>query len=339
MIQRASRGSRSFAILFASTCLAVFLAAPPAIAQAHGEAISVTVENDALLDTDRYYTNGIRFEYARELPAGDRLARRILNRLFGPSSDADILESLAFGQTIFTPEDILTDAYLPDQRPYAGFLFLDYTINRQTQEGTDWLLLQIGLVGPSAGGEAIQNWYHSNIIDRAEAQGWDNQIDDEPGFVFAYDRQFSTINLLGDGRFGLDLTPHAGAALGTIHSDLHAGATLRLGNGLALDAGPPRIKPAVGGAGYFHRGQGFTLYGFLGGEARIVAHNIFLDGSLFRSGDPGVDSETFVYDLQAGLVAQYRDLQLSLTFVRRSEEYSLQKNPQEFTALGMAYRF
>jgi len=84
MIQRASRGSRSFAILFASTCLAVFLAAPPAIAQAHGEAISVTVENDALLDTDRYYTNGIRFEYARDLPAGDRLARRILNRLFGP---------------------------------------------------------------------------------------------------------------------------------------------------------------------------------------------------------------------------------------------------------------
>ena len=149
--------------------LAMMAATVSAGAEAQGRAVSVTVENDALLDTDRYYTNGIRFEFARELSPGDQFARRVAAKVFGPSEDAEILESFALGQTIFTPEDVLTDVYLPDQRPYAGFLFFDYTINRQTDHGTDWLLLQIGLVGPSAGGETIQNWYPRSIINRAEA--------------------------------------------------------------------------------------------------------------------------------------------------------------------------
>lgn len=307
--------------------------------ETNGRALSVSIENDALVDTDRYYTNGLRAEYAREGRGAGTLARALATRLLGAKAGDPVLDSMAVGQTIFTPENILTPDPLPDQRPYAGFLFADYTINRESERGADWLLFQVGLVGPEAGGEWAQNWYHRQIIDRPEAQGWDNQLSTEVGFVLAYDRQMKPVRLLDGGHLSADLVSHYGVAAGTLHTDARAGATVRLGSGLELDRGPPRIKPAISGAGYFQRGDGLSGYLFSGLELRAVAHDIFLDGSLFRSSEPSVPSRPLVLDVQAGGLVQYRDTQVSLTFVQRTKEYEGQSNDQRFVALSLSRRF
>lgn len=313
---------------------------PTPLAQAdEGRSLTVTIENDALVDTDRYYTNGIRLEYAHERLETSTLARRLAGLLLGVGPQDDVLESFAVGHTIFTPEDIETADPLPSQRPYAGYLFFDYTINRQNEDGIHWLLFQVGLVGPSAGGEEIQNWYHREIIDRPEALGWDNQLSDEVGFVIAYDRQFAPWSLYGDERFGTDVTVHSGVALGTIHTDVRAGATLRVGSGLTLDYGPPRIKPALSGSGFFNTGHGWSTYAFLGVEARAVAHDIFLDGSLLRSGEPGVEKEGLVGDIQTGLVVQRGAVQAAFTFVHRTKEFDQQSEAQQFAAFSLSKRF
>lgn len=301
--------------------------------------ISLNAENDAFLDTDRYYTNGVRLEFAREVTDPNPLASFLTRRILDADASDDILESFALGHTIFTPEDITTPDPLPDQRPYAGFLFADYTLNAQDETGIDWLLIQVGLIGPSAMGEDIQNYWHREVIDREEAQGWDNQLSDELGFVVAYDRQFAPYKLIGDDGSGIDLGFHTGFAVGTIHTDARAGATLRAGSGLDVDYGPPRIKPALGGSGFFNEADGFKLYGFVGAEVRAVAHDIFLDGSLFRGGEPSVDRNPIVADAQMGLVAHYHDLQFAFTYVYRTEEFDGQSGAQKFTAFGVSKRF
>lgn len=319
--------------------LMLFCAGEAGAEPASGRAVSLSVENDALVDTDRYYSNGLRLEFSREDRGEGTLARGLAVRLLGAKAGDAVLDSLAVGQTIFTPENILTAEPLPAERPYAGFLFADYTINRESARGTDWLLLQVGLIGPEAGGETVQNWYHRQIIDRPEALGWDNQLDTEIGFVIAYDRQLRPLRLLDADWLGADVVTHYGVAAGTLHTDARAGGTVRFGTGLDRDRGPPRIKPAISGAGYFQPGEGVTGYVFSGLELRAVAHDIFLDGSLFRSSDPSVPSRPLVLDLQLGGLIQYRDVQVSLTFVQRSKEYDGQSNPQRFVAFTLSRRW
>lgn len=317
-----------------------FMLTLPAVADPDRQrALSVIVENDAIVDTDRFYSNGIRLEYAESLSGSGGLTGYVADTLLGADEGSTVLVNYALGHAIFTPEDISVSKPLPDQRPYAGFLFGDYAVFVRKGETISSLLVQVGLVGPSAGGEDIQNWYHSNIIDRAEAQGWDNQIGDELGFVLAYDRQFPRFFAAGDNKFGVDIGASAGAAIGTFHTDVHAGLTARLGSGLDLDYGPPRIKPSLAGSGYFDRGERLTGYLFAGTEVRAVAHDIFIDGSLFRSDDPSVEGEPVVVDFQLGGISQYKGVQLSVTYVYRTEEYTTQSDAQQFTAIGLATRF
>ena len=93
------------------------------------------------------------------------------------------------------------------------------------------------------------------------------------------------------------------------------------------------------GAGYFTPRDNFSWYVFVGIEGRAVAHNIFLDGSLFRDEDPSVSSNTFVSDLQAGLVVQVLQTQIAFTYVERAEEFEEQTDPQRFGAVSISRKF
>src|SRR3546814_17784538 len=99
---------------------------------------------------------------------------------------------------------------------------------------------------------------------------------------------------------GVDVTPHLGAALGNVYTYGAGGLTLRFGEDLPDDYGPPRIRPALPGSDYFRPTDDFGWYFFAGAEGRIVARNIFLDGNTFKDSH-SVDKRPLVADLQAGL--------------------------------------
>ncbi|MBK6705666.1 MAG: lipid A deacylase LpxR family protein [Caulobacteraceae bacterium] len=220
------------------------------------------------------------------------------------------------GHSLFTPNDTTTSAPLPDQHPYAAWLYGEYTALVEQGDEVDQVSVQLGIVGPSAGGEWVQNEFHA-LIGTADAQGWDNQLEDEIGIVISYDHRLRRLAQLGDGGFGADVTPNLGFTVGNIHTNLHAGLTLRMGQDLDNDYGPPRISPRLAGAGYFTPRDNFSWYVFASIEGRAVAHNIFLDGSLFRDDDPSVSSNTFVTDMQ-GLVVQVLQTQVASTYVERA---------------------
>jgi len=200
------------------------------------------------------------------------------------------------------------------------------------------ITLQAGVVGPWAQGEWVQNNWH-DIIGGDQVNGWENEISNEPGFVLSYDRQFRALHEFGDSGFGADITPSIGASLGNVDTRARGGLTLRVGNDLRSDYGPPRIRPALAGAGFFSPVDEFSWYLFLGASGSAVAHNIVLDGSLFDDSDPYVDKNTLVGEVQAGLALQFRRVQIAYTFVTRTKEFKTQTEAQQFGAVSLSVKF
>ncbi len=347
---------RPRALLTASLLSAAFSATPGlAIAQSGGVATGAEdrrgtwtfiVENDVFANTDRDYTSGLRGSYVSPPDSlDDGLHGAIARTLFGAREGDQIRYGLAIGQSIFTPEDTRVENPPSDQHPYAGWLYGEYSVFAQDQ-GSAFLgstagltigAVQIGIVGPHAYGEEVQNNFHE-LIRSYEVRGWDNQLNDEVAFAVLLERQerfWLDQDLLGQQ---LDIIPNYGVTLGTLRTDAKIGATLRFGNDLRSDFGPPRIRPAVGGSGFFEATGDFAWYLFAGAEGRAVARDIFLDGNTYQD-SASVDKKVFVAEAQAGLVTTFDDVRIAYTAVVRSPQYDSQNESQIFGSISLSVKF
>ena len=295
------------------------------------------IENDWFGDQDRNYTNGLRLGWlskTRSLRGVDAAIAGVLARDEAPK----LRRGLAIGQSVFTPNDITETQPLPDQHPYAGYLYIEGTSLLETGHTVDQVSLRFGLVGPSAGGEWIQDGFHK-LFDEADPRGWDNQIPDEVGTDLTFDRRYRALAMFGSTDLGADIIPNIGATVGTMNTNARAGLTVRFGEDLKNDLGPPRVRPSLAGAGYFDPSDGFSWYIFGGAEARYVAHDIILGGSLFRDDERTVSIRNGVLDLQAGTAVQFRSFQLGLTYVERTKQYEEQTTPQRFGAVSFSWKY
>jgi len=298
--------------------------------------LSATVENDLFGGSDRYYTNGLLLTWqspSADLPRPLAGVDRQLDFLLGPGN---LRWGLSLGQNIYTPQD--TDRRIPDprDRPYAGYLYGAASLSRSTERSQTLLEVQFGVVGPSAGGEFVQNNYH-DLINVRRAYGWDRQLKDEPALTGLLERRWR-VPLGTLGGIQTEVIPVAAVALGNVQTYAAAGGTLRIGQGLEADWGPVRIRPALAGSGFFQPRQEFGWYVFAGAEGRAVARDIFLDGNTFRD-SPSVDKRPFVGDAQAGVAILWRGVRFAYTQILRSEEFYGQRGRQSFGAFSASFRF
>jgi lipid A 3-O-deacylase len=273
-------------------------------------------ENDVLGtdNSDRHYTGGLQF--ALEWKDCKSAARR----------------RLALGHNTFTPEDIKTADLVPDDRPYAAWLYLNYARLAYSEVALDVLEFSVGVIGPAAGGEALQKWLH-RVIESPDPRGWDNQLSNEPTLQAAWSRSWPGLILVGK-KIQAELSPHIGGMLGNVYTLGAVGATARLGTGLEASAGTPRIAPAPPGAGCRLAGRGPAAHIFAGVSGRAVLRNIFLDGNTFQDSH-SVEREPWVGELQAGLVVSGLGARFAMTYVVRIREFTGQKEPDHFGALAL----
>ena len=350
-------------------CLIVLLWCAPAVAQqatAPSGAESVAPrsfftfiwENDKFAGTDRNYTNGVRLNFTQPVDNAGRsaaIADMFLHATRG--NERTLFNGWALGQSIFTPEDTQATGPLPNQHPYAGWLYgeasliagnlcrgMGESVGNNCRLGAESIALQVGIVGPSAQGEFVQNNFH-RLIGVEPARGWGNQLHDELGVNILYDRRWQlqhwrlgTVPTMGvPAMLGIDLVPSYGWAAGNILTQASAGITIRLGTGLHEMDLPARVRPSTPGSGLFG-GTGFAWYVFASAEGRAVARDIFLDGNTFRD-SLRVDKRPFVADFQLGAVLRFDNLELTYTYVTRTEEFETQGSAQQFGSVGITYRF
>ena len=308
-----------------------------------GSEFQLFVENDMLARTDRYYTNGIKFGGGTPFDMLQLPATKLLKQL-APESGSTIHLGLFLGQNLYTPKSIKISQPQPLDRPWAAWLYLGGVAQRARENRLDTVEIDLGLVGPSALGREVQTEWHK-LIGSPQPMGWQNQIPNEPAFLVTYLAKYK--HVLGSP-YGLDLelVPHGGITVGTVMTLARAGGILRLGRHMT-GFGPDAIEP--GGAMLQNmrrdiergRSYGIEWYAFAGLDQRLVAYNIFLDGAVFRH-SPAVERRAHVYDVSAGLSLRIDLLRISLTRVRRSEEFitaSSRGGRQTFDSLNLGLEF
>lgn len=294
-------------------------------------------ENDIFGGTDQNYTNGVRFAWLSSEENTPAWARWTANNLAPFERNGHKRISIALGQSMYTPDNPDARNIIAGDRPYAGWLYGTVGMVSDTGEILENMAVTVGMVGPAALAEPTQDFVH-DLTDSPHFNGWDNQLDNEPGLIISYERKWRSMAEFSPFGLGADVTPHLGMNLGNIHTDASLGATFRLGYDLPQDYGPPRIRPSLPGSDFFIPTQSLSGYLFAGIEGRAVGRNIFLDGNSFNGG-PSVDKEWMVGSLQMGAALTYGDARLSYTHVFMTDEFKTQDKPAQFGAVTLSYRF
>lgn len=299
---------------------------------------SVTWENDFFAQSDDNYTNGFRIsavspEFADHHWLDDLAA---YTPFFSEAGRKRV--TYAAGQTMFTPENVFATQIVPDDRPYAGFLFGSAGITSDTGETLDRFNLTLGIVGPSSKAYETQKFVHDARAIHTPS-GWDNQLKDEPGFIVSYEKVWKNYADFGFWGFGADMMPKVGASVGNIQTYGSTGVTFRLGKDLPSDYGVPKIRPRMVGSEYFVPTDDFGFYFFADFEGRAVARDIFLDGNTFRDSH-SVDKKPLVGDAQFGVALTLQDFRLAYTHIYRTKEFDGQNGAFEpFGAVTLSYRY
>jgi len=236
-------------------------------------------------------------------------ARDIANDVPGGTSfgPADYAAGFVIGHEIFTPEDITIARPQPNDRPWAGYLFVGLFWQRVRADRSmmDHVQVDLGMVGPATQADSLQTTVHS-YLNSPKPRGWDNQLPNEPTVNVKVHRQWRVLSgtvSTFNPNFRYDVLPLAGASAGTVRREARAGVTGRFGWKVPENFGPGRLEQVSGGTGEENRG--FAAYVFGRATGRAVQHDLFLDGSEFHD-SPSVDREPLVGELQAGVKLRYR---------------------------------
>jgi len=308
-------------------------AVPPAGADqgTEGPTLYLTWENDALRGADRHFTQGGRILYM----SGDEGPADWMRRLSGyvPTLGFDpeaLKYGVEVGQEIYTPEDLDAVNVVPDDRPYAGWLYVSMLLQRRGRTATDiyameTLRIDAGLVGKQSLAEGAQKVWHSR-----DPQGWDNQLKTEPGLILRYDRDY-LFRWRNWGRCDFDILPGVDAALGNI--DIHAGlrATARAGYNIPNRHEVPG-RPTSTGWG------AFGAYMFVTGGGKAVVHSIFLDGNTWQDSH-SVERDPWVATLRSGVGLALGPFEVLASHHYVTREFATQKHSDSYGSVVLAIKF
>lgn len=324
------------------------------------------LENDMFADTDQQYTNGIRLSWTspdltsylddKNLPAlARRYNRHITSRLGmfddNPPKQEEIVRNLVItlGQEMFTPEDNERTTIDPNDRPYAGWLYLGMGYHLKHKQRMDSAILNIGMVGPASMAKEAQDLVH-DLRGIKKFNGWDNQLNNELGLQLVYERKYRTPVKRLKGALEYDIIWHGGASLGNVATYFNAGTEVRLGWFLPDDFGTSSLRPGGDNSapgskdprtqsitGY-SREQNYGLHGFIAFDGRWVLRDIFLDGNTF-SDSHSVNKKSFVGDFSIGASMLIEDWKISYARVFRSKEFDTQGENHSFGSFSASYSF
>lgn len=272
------------------------------------------------------------------LPAPLRWVNRALTGLQpGGAEQRNVVYGLR--QLIFTPGDRTRTDPIADDRPYAGMLLLSVGFHGRNGAALAATHLRLGIVGPAAQAERVQNFYH-DALGLQRFQGWSNQLHNEPVVQLVHERMHRWSSEQPERGWGTDLIGHWGASLGNLATYVNAGAEWRLGWRIPDDFGSTPVRPAGENSAPIVAGSrsDATAHFFLTVDARGVLHDISLDGNSFGSSQR-VDRRPWVADVGLGIALMRGHWKLALARYYRTREFVTQKDLPAFGSITISRRF
>jgi lipid A 3-O-deacylase len=281
----------------------------------HERSIRISFDNDILNNTDRYYTNGIRFDFISPF-----LKQFPLSWLMVPYWGNGInYYGVSIAQNMYTPSTTKVGGIPYGDRPYSAYLFVgSFKISndpswkfRQTSE------FDLGVIGPSSYGDFVQKSFHNSVPTNNEPLGWEYQVQNDLvlNYHLTYEKgMISTRNL--------ELNLSGAGSLGTLYTNISGGVQFRTGLFYPYFSTPGYSKRPVNRAkGY----SDFQVFFFLTSSGKLVGYDATLEGGLFNNSsiytlEPSQVSR-FVYQGTAGISFSYAGLRLDIEQFLISPEF------------------
>ncbi|HBK09039.1 MAG TPA: DUF2219 domain-containing protein [Acetobacteraceae bacterium] len=324
------------------TALVAVLAIPSIAARAQQAADPSSIwtiqdENASVLagnPPDRLYVNGLRLGWTS--PTGhvpDFLAN--LGRALWDGGQQRVGFDLT--QQIYTPIGTTASVPSPYDRPYAGVLLGNFSLMSDTEDTRSVLSLSLGVVGPAAGAETVQNGFH-DIIGQAHINGWGSQIQNTPAVEILHERTWR-LPIGTVAGLETDALPSLTIGLGDLRDYIQTGVTFRFGQGLASDFGVPRVRPGLSGGDVFMPTRPFAWYIFAGVDGQAVGYDLLLQSHPFRGG-PHVSTIWDVAEMQGGFAVMAYGMRLTFAYVAQTPEFNGQSGGMhQFGSAALSFRF
>ncbi len=327
-----------FGVLVSAPLADAQQAAPPAKAQGDSATIWTLQDENATITSsslsDRYYVNGLRLGFTSATDQTPDALAHIGNVLWG---DGETRISFDISQQIYTPRDTAANSPPYNDRPYAGILMGNFQLVTDSNDTRSTVGLGLGVVGPWALGEEVQNGFH-DLISQGHNNGWHYQLHNEPAFEVTSSRVWR-LPITSFGGLEVDALPELDAGLGNVRVFAETGAVFRIGQGLNSDFGAARVRPGMSGGDAFKPTRPFAWYVFAGGDVQAVAHDITLDGNTWRD-SRSVGLKPVVGEIELGAALMAFGARLTYTHVLQTEEFHHQKGGlHQFGSLALSVRF
>lgn len=283
--------------------------------------VSIISENDLFFGgTDGHYTSGHGIQYTDTQPT-PKWTKFFL--------DDGTARAFSLTHTLYTPRIIGSPLQYPLDRPWAGHVYGGISSISRSDSTTTTKELSLGVIGPLAQGEDVQNFFHE-LTGTLLAEGWHYQLTNEV-----------TASLFKQYEVHHTLNPHtvlhhrSSWSIGTPFTYVSQGVTLEfLSSGNLEHYGPLRIHTARMGNGLYTvpRHEIFWTT-FVSLDGRFMVVNTFLDGNTFQD-SPSVEKYNLVGDLSYGITIGQNDIRFTWEIIHRSKEFTTQDTPNTFSSLS-----
>jgi hypothetical protein len=280
---------------------------------------SFKTENDSYLFNlnDAYYSNGfmLNYNYAQEKKGVKKI------------------HSFELGQKIFTPLIRKTITPADIDRAYCGYLYLKFAQTRFIKKDALFQFSgSLGIVGPAAWAEGLQNTYHS-WLRYAKFTGWKYQIDNSLGIDFGatYATTIAATN-------GIKMVPVIQVNLGTTFTNASAGAMIVWG------AFEKNSESALWNARISTKEntqkRKHEFFGYWYPQVIAQAYNATIEGGLFNKGSMAVTQQSSGLMYQQTLGACYASGRFTgkVEYVYQSKETPTQTKSQRYGSFQISYR-
>ena len=290
--------------------------------------------------TDKNYTNGFRLSLDHNYNMWSKLTGsrwfRWVPRYKNCAAASLVLEkcvssAVHVGQQFYTPDDISVRELIPNDRPYAGWLYVGGSWRASTDRALVATDVYLGVTGPASLARPVQTLAHK-IGGVDPPQGWDNQIGGRVGVVVGHSRR-AAFDAGTDRNRWLELTPYVGGTGGDIVTEAYAGARLKVGYHLTRDWTHNGIAPVVK-RGFVSPNQGvFEIYATADGQGRALLYNAFIDAAPSHR----LDQRYLIGDGGIGVGMRIKRVTASYRIAFVSPEYDQARTYHDYKAIKLMF--
>lgn len=222
---------------------------------------------------------------------------------------------LFLGQQFYTPDDITVETLIPNDRPYAGWLYGGLVYRELTGNTAAITELTVGVTGEPALAEPVQKRWHA-IVNAAEPRGWDHQLSTRLGIIATHERRLA-LDASESSTNWLEVVPYFGFSAGNIVTWGYSGTQVKIGWNISRDWTQHGIRPRIGRNRELIVPEDFELYVIADTEARVIAYNYFLDAAKHHD----LKRHDLVADAGIGVGFRYKRFSVSYRTVFIGPEY------------------